>query len=59
MNLDKESASTEFRYKCILSQARTYVLIVFLRLFDILVRHWGYKAKKVSCFDASCQRGRN
>jgi hypothetical protein len=29
VNLDKERASTAFRYKCILSQSRTYVLIAF------------------------------
>jgi hypothetical protein len=29
VNLDKERASTAFRYKCIFSQVRTYVLIAF------------------------------
>jgi hypothetical protein len=29
VKLDKERASTAFRYKCILSQVRTYVLIAF------------------------------
>jgi hypothetical protein len=45
VNLDKERASTALRYKCILSQVRTNVLITFLLVFDTLVRQWGYRAK--------------
>jgi hypothetical protein len=41
MNLDKETTSTALRYKCILSQVHTNVLIAFLLVFDTLVRQWG------------------
>jgi hypothetical protein len=36
MKLDKERTSTAFRYKCIMSQVRTSVLIAFA-----LIRHFG------------------
>jgi hypothetical protein len=43
VNLDKERASTAFRYQCILSQVRTYVLISFC---SYLTFWWGNGVKR-------------
>jgi hypothetical protein len=41
MNLGDEKTSTALRYKCIYVQAHINALIVFVLLFDILVKQWG------------------
>jgi hypothetical protein len=56
VNLDKERASTALRYKCILSQVRTNVLIAFCSYFTLW---WGngVKGPKVLLFWCLMQKG--
>jgi hypothetical protein len=47
VNLDKEKASTAFRYKCILSQVCTWVLIAFC---SCLTFWWGNGVKRAKSY---------